>query len=107
MSIDASLCGNCGRAVVPPRDLCPYCGPRVNNMTATKLEGRGEVLSHTMLHNPPEGFDAPLKIALVSLQHEAVVLCVSKSTDDDAIEIGDQVTVVLGEDERFFYSLSK
>jgi uncharacterized OB-fold protein len=72
-----------------------------------ELDSRGTVLTHTVLHHPPEGFDAPLTLALVSLQHEAVVLCLNQNVDGVSTEIGDEVSIVIGDGERFHYSLSK
>ena len=58
----ASRCPRCRRLVVPPASICPDHPVR---MVAALLPPLGEVVSFTTLHSPPEGFRAPLHLALV------------------------------------------
>ena len=74
-------------------------------MKTIELSNKGEVLTHTELHSPPEGFDAPLQLALVGLESEAVVLCMRHRDNKRDIEIGDQVSVILGDEGKFYYLL--
>lgn len=104
MKIPASHCKRCSRTIVPPRDTCPYCGKSAETMIVQEIEGRGEVLSFTILQMPPEGFRPPLKMALVRLGQGAVVLCLAGEDEDD-LRIGAQVTIDQDSECRFRYYL--
>lgn len=69
--MDASRC-QCGKVSVPPRDRCPLCG---RGMERTEVSNKGRLLSYTVVHVVPEGFDAPRSVALVQLGSGARVLC--------------------------------
>ena len=68
-------------------------------MKEAEFENTGTVLTHTTLHAPPEGFEAPIRIAMVELEGGANILCSVKH--DDELSIGDGV-VVKKEGERYF-----
>lgn len=103
--ISASECSACSKAVIPPREICPYCGPRAGSMKTVTLDNRGSVLTHSVLHKPPEGFEAPLAMALVQLERNAVVLCLAKTEKELEVTIGDSVAVTEANDGRLHYSL--
>lgn len=105
MSINASECSTCAKAVVPPREICPYCGPRAGLMKTVTLNNRGSVLTHTVLHIPAEGFEAPLAMALVQLERNTVVLCLAKTEKELEVTIGDSVAVTEANDGRLYYNL--
>ncbi len=69
------------------------------------LRGEGEVLSFTTLRSPPEGFAAPLHLALVLIDNAAIVLCHADSATAARVNIGDHVLVRLDETGLFHYSL--
>jgi uncharacterized OB-fold protein len=50
----------------------------------------GEVLTFTTVHSVPEGFTAPLELALVQLRNGRKILCESRCSD---IAIGKKVHV--------------
>ncbi|MHA2045018.1 MAG: Zn-ribbon domain-containing OB-fold protein [Candidatus Thorarchaeota archaeon] len=100
MKIQASRCTKCVRAIVPPRETCPYCGLGAGVMESIELDGQGTIVSFTTLHIPPEGFEPPLMMALVELQYGAVVLCLAKYRNEAVIEIGDSVSLSLDSEMR-------
>ncbi|MGY5865559.1 MAG: OB-fold domain-containing protein [Candidatus Thorarchaeota archaeon] len=99
----ASRCTTCERAIVPPRETCPYCGKKAGVMESLELDGHGTVVSYTTLQMPPEGFDSPLTMALVELEYGAVVLCLAKEQSEFSIKIGDRVALSLDSENRFQY----
>ena len=54
-------------------------------MEMLDLSNHGVVLSYTIHHMPPEGFEVPLLLALVKLDENAVVLCTGNIADADRI----------------------
>lgn len=97
LKIKASKCSHCGRSVVPPRNICPYCGPSAKSIELIDIPNQGVILSYTIHHMPPDEFKAPLLLALVKLHNDAVVLCTGNISDASKIKI-DQ-SVYLDEDE--------
>ncbi len=67
-------CGNCGDVDFPPRAVCPKCGRRsVGKMKRLPLSGHGTVVSYTVVHDAPKGFEAvtPYVLAIVELEEGA------------------------------------
>ena len=67
------VCNRCGNKIYPPRDICPDCQqPAYEPYT---FSGRGEVYSHTIVYNAPEGYSeyAPYAVALVKLEEGPLV----------------------------------
>ena len=67
-------------------------------MTQLALSNQGTVLSYTLLHIPPDGFDSPLLLALVEMDYKAVVLCRGEPKREHQIQIGSIVTVIQDEE---------
>jgi len=86
--IDASSCPSCSCYYVPHRKLCPKCR---GEMQKTNVEGKGRILSWTVVHVTPEGIVSPRTVALVGLDCGAPVLCLV--VDDRKLEIGMEATV--------------
>ena len=61
----------------------------------------GEVVSFTTLHSPPEGFRAPLHLALVELEGGARLFCHGTATE--GVKIGSHVSVE-AVDSVFYFS---
>ncbi|MFW9926863.1 MAG: Zn-ribbon domain-containing OB-fold protein [Candidatus Thorarchaeota archaeon] len=101
-TIEGSLCKKCGRVIVPPRETCPYCGMKAGPMEIQELRNMGIVQSYTTLMMPPEGFKAPLMMALVELEYGALILCLARDIDS-LVRIGDNVEVTIDSDGRFQY----
>ena len=87
-SIEASRCPRCERMVVPPAHYCP---DHPVAMEPASVPGVGEIVSFTTLHSPPEGFKAPLHIALIELEGGARLFCHGQETR--GIKIGSSVGV--------------
>ena len=104
--IKASKCPECDKVIVPPRNLCPYCRHKSTGTNIVELVNEGTVLSFTELHKPPEGFDPPLKMALVELEFGATVLCLGEDDSDSAVEIGSKVILSLDSENRLRFTLA-
>jgi uncharacterized OB-fold protein len=76
-------------------------------MESLELDGRGTVVSFTTLQMPPEGFNPPLTMALVELEHGAVVLCLAKDHNESSVEIGNQVDLSFDSEERLQFQVIK
>lgn len=96
--IPASRCSRCGRLVVPP---APFCPDHPVSMEPISIDGYGEVVSFTTLHSPPEGFRAPLHIALVALDGGARLFCHGAGTQK--IRVGSRVAVE-AVDQVYYFS---
>jgi uncharacterized OB-fold protein len=101
LRIRASKCSQCGKAVVPPRYICPYCGPSVTSIEMIDLSNQGIILSYTVHHMPPDGFESPLLLALVKLENDAVVLCTGDISDANKIQINQSVHLDKDESGKF------
>jgi uncharacterized OB-fold protein len=87
-TLPGSRCPRCKRVVAPPTRLCPdHAVP----MEAVAVPATGEVVSFTTLHSPPEGFKAPLHIALVELDGGARLFCHGEGTH--GFRIGTRVSI--------------
>jgi hypothetical protein len=70
-------------------------------MVEALLPPIGEVVSFTTLHSPPEGFRAPLHLALVELEGGARLFCHGAATE--GVKIGSHVSVE-AVDSVFYFS---
>jgi uncharacterized OB-fold protein len=86
MFLKASKC-HCGKVSVPPRVRCPLCG---KPMEPTEVENKGLLLTYTIQHVAPEGYQAPIKVALVELEDGVKVFC----NFDAELPIDSEVEVV-------------
>ena len=87
-SLPGSRCPRCRRIVAPPARLCPdHSVP----MEVVAVPATGEIVSFTTLHSPPEGFRAPLHIALVELDGGARLFCHGEETQ--VLRIGARVAI--------------
>ncbi|MDF1537773.1 MAG: OB-fold domain-containing protein [Candidatus Thorarchaeota archaeon] len=105
VNIEASVCNECNRTVIPPRDICPYCGPGLSPMTLKLLSNEGTILSYTSLHSPPEGFEPPVLLALVELAEGGSVLCLGRNEEMDEVAIGKTIVLSKDSEERFIFNL--
>jgi DUF35 OB-fold domain, acyl-CoA-associated len=96
--IAGSRCPRCRSLVVPPAASCPFHGLA---MEPAGVPAVGDVISFTTLHSPPEGFRAPLHIALVELEGGARIFC--HSDDTKGIKIGSSVSIE-EQDSIFYFS---
>ena len=64
-------CGNCGALFFPPRGVCTKCGrDSIGKMMDHKFEGKGEVVSFTVVHSSTRDFDfqVPYILAIIRLE---------------------------------------
>jgi uncharacterized OB-fold protein len=66
-SIAVLICQDCGQLDPGPRELCAACGS--SRLAEQKVEGRGRLVSWTVIRRPPTKFraEAPYAIAVVDL----------------------------------------
>ena len=88
-------CLNCSEIYFPPRNLCPRCR-RMSKIEEFKLQGRGEVVTYTVIHAAPEGFHAqtPYIMAIVKLDEGPSLTTQIVDCDINEIEIGMKVEAV-------------
>ncbi|MHA1806016.1 MAG: Zn-ribbon domain-containing OB-fold protein [Candidatus Thorarchaeota archaeon] len=101
--IHASYCKSCGRVIVPPREICPYCGLTTGPMEPVDLKPEGTVVSFSVLEMPPSGFDPPVLLALVELERGATVLSLGEKRHIGAITIGSHVSLYYDDDNRLCF----
>ena len=99
-TIAASRCPRCATVVAPPATYCPH---HPVTMTAASLPGVGEIVSFTTLHSPPEGFRAPLHIALVELDGGARFVC--HGAEVRGLKIGSSVAIEAIDNVYYFSHL--
>ena len=58
-------CRACGAHTAPPRKLCSACGSE--EMEQVELSSFGEIKTFTVVHVPPEGYEAPFVVVMVEL----------------------------------------
>lgn len=72
-----SECNGCGSIYFPPRAVCPKCRREsVGKMVQRQLSGRGTILTHTVVHQPADGFElqVPYVMAIVELEEGCRVM---------------------------------
>jgi uncharacterized protein len=81
-----------GHTHFPPRALCNECDGATKPF---QFSGRGEILSYTVIHTAPEGFEkmAPYAVALVRLD-EGTVISAQIVGDLAGLSIGKKVRSV-------------
>ena len=98
--IVASECGECGKRVFPPTDVCPEC--LSENMTRLPLGQRGTLYSWSVVHAAPKGWTLPFVAAYVDLPEGVRVFAHMVGVDPLALEMDMPVEVcvaTLGTDE--------
>lgn len=81
-------CRHCHTLFVPRAGPCFKCGSREVDVVPVAPEG--VVLAATQLENPPEGWTAPHRLALVELVESARLLA---TIDGELPAVGDRVVV--------------
>jgi uncharacterized OB-fold protein len=92
---------------VPLRTICPYCGPGAKSIELINISNQGVILSYTIHHMPPDGFETPLLLALVKLENDAVVLCTGNISDANKIQIDQSVYLDKDESGKFKLIISE
>jgi hypothetical protein len=72
--IVGSVCETCNTKYYPPRNFCPICRRR-SSIKEEMFEGKGKVLSYTVVHDTPEEYklEKPYIIALIELDNGPVI----------------------------------
>jgi hypothetical protein len=93
-SLTGEVCDNCEAKLFPPRDICPECGEEAK--TLFQFSGRGEVYSHTMVYDAPQGYEgqAPYALAMVKLEEGPLVTAQLTDLGETPAEIGMPVEMV-------------
>ena len=58
-------CKQCGKITAPANKVCIECGSE--DLDIIELSGKGEIQTFTVIHVPPEGFEAPFVVAMAEL----------------------------------------
>lgn len=87
-------CATCSSVFFPPKTLCPTCR-RKGAVADFQFSGNGEIISYTVIHAPPEGFEnqTPYAIALIKLD-EGTNISAPIVGGATQIEIGKRVRAV-------------
>lgn len=89
-TLPLAQCNDCHGVFLPRAGACPRCGSR--RTTEVARSARGRVLAAIELANPPAGFAAPHRLALVELAESVRVL---GRWEGAPLAIGDAVVVRL------------
>ncbi|MCL4350931.1 MAG: Zn-ribbon domain-containing OB-fold protein [Candidatus Thermoplasmatota archaeon] len=90
-------CGNCNTVYFPPRDVCTTCHrDSIGKMKDMDMEGTGEILSFTIVHEAPPAFlrQKPYIIALIRLSEGPVITGQIVDIMPEEIDIGTKVRSV-------------
>lgn len=93
-SLIGTTCKTCKQVFFPPKTLCPDCR-RKGVIEDFKFSGNGEIISYTIIHVPPDGFEhfTPYAIGLIKL-FEGANLSGQIVGDPAKIDIGKKVKPV-------------
>ena len=103
-------CGKCDKVFFPPRYICPSCR-RMGKLEPYKLNGRGKVISYTITHVAPNGFEdqVPYALAIIELDEGPRLTAQVTDCDPSKVDIGSRVEMVFrrigheGEDGPIYY----
>jgi uncharacterized OB-fold protein len=87
-------CGSCERIYFPPRESCPFCRRKsIGKMEEIKLSGKGEVVTYSIIHVGPSGFDeqTPYPIAIIKLEEGPQITAQIVDCPSDEVKIGMKV----------------
>ena len=93
-SLMGEVCNECGKAIFPPRDVCPHCAEPAQSLH--QMSGQGEVYSFTTMYDAPAGFEAylPYTVALVKLNEGPMLTAQLTDVESDDVKIGMPVEMV-------------
>ncbi|ADI75068.1 protein of unknown function DUF35 [Methanohalobium evestigatum Z-7303] len=71
-NLEGTHCNSCDEYFYPPRSMCPTCR-REGKLESHRFEGKGEVVTYTIIHSAAEGFEnqSPYPLAIVKLDEGA------------------------------------
>jgi len=93
-ALTGEVCTRCGKAIFPPRDVCPHCADAAQKEHA--LSGKGHVYSYATVYDAPAGYTdyQPYSVALVKLEEGPLVTAQLTDVDKEDIHIGMPVEMV-------------
>lgn len=85
-------CNNCDSVFFPPRSVCPECR-RIGKLESYELNGKGKIISYTVIRVPQEGFEdeTPYILAIVELEEGPRITGQITDVDLGEVNIGDKV----------------
>ena len=103
-------CETCSENYFPPRKICPKCR-RESKLEEAKFEPKGEVITYTIIHSAPEGFEkqTPYIMAIVQLTAGPMLTTQIVDCEMEDIQIGMSVEGVFrkisesGKDGPIYY----
>jgi uncharacterized OB-fold protein len=86
--LEGLKCGKCGAVTFPPRSTCPKCTSE--DMNPYTLPRLGKVLTYSLIHSVPEGFESnvPYPVALIELEDGTKLTAQLTDCDSSDITIG-------------------
>jgi hypothetical protein len=90
-------CGVCGELYFPPRSVCTKCGrASIGKMKDHKFEGKGEVVTYTIVHTSTPDFDyqIPYILAIVKLKEGPLLTTQVVYCESPEVHIGMPVEMV-------------
>lgn len=79
--LQGAECTACGFVTLGVRDLCPECWSRAT-MRAKPIGRTGTVYSCTVIHQVPQGYDAPFAVGYVDVENGVRVFAHLANTPD-------------------------
>jgi uncharacterized OB-fold protein len=106
-----TVCRKCGKPYFPPRTECSNC-LSVDDVEWREISGRCKLLTYSISHFAPAGFEAivPYRLAVAQLEEGPRVLAhISKEVKDEEIKIGMDLKLVVKElpQNRLVYEFTK
>lgn len=87
-------CESCSQVFFPPKEACPKCRRKsLNKMKNYKLNGKGEIITYTIIHVGPEEFEdqTPYPIAIIKLDEGPCITGQIVDCDVKDVKIGMKV----------------
>jgi uncharacterized OB-fold protein len=94
--MNGSSC-SCGKIYAEERQICAFCG---KTLKPKDLDDDAILLSFTIIHTTPEGFDSPILLGLAELSGDAHLLCECRSESD--LKIGRKGLIETEDGKHYF-----
>lgn len=83
-----SKCGVCEKIFFPPRVVCDNCGRKsINQMKAFQLKGVGTLMTFSVVHDPPRGFETQIPYVVGIIEMDEGVKLAAQIVDCDPKEV--------------------
>ncbi len=92
--LETVRCSECGTVAYPPRGRCGKCGS--NKFENYKLPEKGELVTFTIVRNPPKGFEKmpPYVVGIVKLEDGTIITSQITDVEPEDVKIGMKVEAV-------------